>query len=294
VKQPGDDSLHLLQAQWVLGETRADQVPRICTDLLVQGYDTESLRLLAGLTRAEEDRVVDLLPGLFRELGMARPSRVQATWCLVQNLARDIVSRKVNAADGAWAIGNFGTGSDPLFPSLRIFIGLSSEWDGDPERQEEYESEIRQQALRLLKTEPPSEPGTGSEVDRLVQLANQKQILDRPNMQAEAHRFAGKIPAGHRVRENREQRWIAIESHDRLALLLHATLPFGFIRWEYRREVEVAADQAGIQLVDIASVDARQLSITHETLEILAGGEIDVPGPIDWLSANEVRKLTEG
>jgi hypothetical protein len=96
------------------------------------------------------------------------------------------------------------------------------------------------------------------------------------------------------VRENREQRWIAIESHDRLALLLHATLPFGFIRWEYRRDVEVAADQAGIQLVDIASVDARQLSITHETLEILAGGEIDVPGPIDWLSANEVRKLTEG
>jgi hypothetical protein len=262
--------------------------------LLVQGYDTQSLRVLAGLTRAEEDRVVDLLPGLFRELGMARPTRVQATWCLVQNLARDIVSGKVTAADGAWAIGNFGTSSDPLFPSLRIFVGLSSEWDGDPERQEEYESEIRQQALGLLATEPPSEPGTGSEVDRLVQLANQKRILDRPNMQAEAQRFAGKIAAGHRMPENREQRWIAIASHDRLVLLLHTTLPFGFIRWEYRRDVEVVADQAGIQLVDVASVDARQLSITHGALETLAGGEIDVSAPIDWLSANQVRKLTEG
>jgi len=52
------------------------------------------------------------------------------------------------------------------------------------------------------------------------------------------------------------------------------------------------ADELGIQLADIASADTRQLSVTPETLATLASGEIVRPGPIDWLSADQVRELT--
>jgi len=293
VKQPGHYSLRLLQAQWILGEARADLVPGICGDLLVDGYDTESLRVLASLTGAETERVADLLPRLFHEMDMGQPTGVQAAWCVAQSIARDIISGTVTPADGAWEIGHFGTTFDPLFPSLSIFIGLWSEWNDDVERRQQYESDIREEALRLLATGPPSEPGTGSEIDRLVQLAKQQTLAGRPNMPAAAERLIRKIPAGHILSENRGERWIAIGSHnDRQVLVLHTTLPFGFIRPEYRRYVDSVADELGIQLADIASADTRQLSVTPETLATLASGEIVRPGPIDWLSADQVRELT--
>jgi len=295
VKQAGHDALRLLQAQWVLGEMRADHVPRICTDLLVDGYDTQSLRVLAGLTGVEIERVADLLPRMFREMGLVQPTRVQAAWCIAQNIARDILSGNVTPSDGAWMIGNFGATFDPLFPSLSIFIGLLSESDDDPEHREQYETDIRERALLLIATGPPSEPGTGSEVDRLVQLARQQTLAGYPDMRAVAAALAAKTPGGHVLPEKRAPRWAAIGSHnDHPVLLLHTVLPFGFVRQEYRRYVQSVIDEAGIQLADVASADARQLSVTRETLDTLADRKTAVPEPIGWLSANQVRTLTEG
>src|SRR5256885_1700722 len=225
---------------------RADQVPAICSDLLVDGYDTPLLRILAGLSGLEVERVPDLLRRLFDELGLEPPTPVQAAWCIAQNTARDIVSGTVTPSDGARAIGEFASDFDPLWPSLRIFIGLSSEWDSQPEQRQAYESEIREEAARLIALRPPSEPGTDSELDRLVQIAKEQKIAGHYDMPAVAEGLVKKTPGG-RILDGRGHRWITIASHnDRQVLLLHATLPFGFIRPEYRHFVQSVADEAGI------------------------------------------------
>jgi hypothetical protein len=270
----------------------ADQVPGICTDLLVDGYDTPSLRVLAGLTATDGQEVRELLPRVFHEMGMEEPSPIQAAWFLAQSTARDIVSGTVAPSDGARAIGDLGSTFDPLWPSLSIFIGLSSEWDDHPQQRQAYDSDIREEAARLIVMQPPSEPGTGSEVDRLVQVAKQQELAGHYDMHAVAEALVKKTPAG-RILGGRGRRWIAIASHnDRQVLLLHATLPFGFIRPEYRHFVQSVVDDAGIQLADMASADTKQLSVTQDTLETLANRKVVLPGPIGWLSANQVRKLT--
>ena len=296
MEQPDDSPGRLLQAQWILGETRPEQVPDVCTHLLAAGFDTPSLRVLANLTRAELERVAELLPNLFREMGMGQPTLIQAAWRIAQNAARDILAGRVTPYEGARTIGDFGSRFEPLFPSLSIFIGLWSEWGDDPGHRQEYESDIRSQAMRLVAEAAPTERGTGSEVDRLVQLAKEQTEAGPPrDMSTAAKLFAGKIPAGHILPNDPRHHWTAIGSHnDRLVLLLHAKLPFGFIRPEYRGYIGSVSVAVDIQLAEVASAEAAQLSLTRETLKVLAGREVTLPHHIGWLSANQVRDLTQG
>jgi len=142
----------VLQATWVLGDTRPESVPGICTDLLLAGYDSPSLRVLAGLTNAELERVRELLPQLFNELGLEQPTAVAAAWRVAQETARELLADRLAPYDAARSIGDLGTRFDPLFPLVKHFIGLWSEWDDDPQHRKEYESDIRAAAQELVVT----------------------------------------------------------------------------------------------------------------------------------------------
>jgi hypothetical protein len=295
--RPADDApVAVLQATWVLGDTRPESVPGICTDLLLAGYDSPSLRVLAGLTNAELERVRELLPQLFNELGLEQPTAVAAAWRVAQETARELLADRLAPYDAARSIGDLGTRFDPLFPLVKHFIGLWSEWDDDPQHRKEYESDIRAAAQELVVTPSPPEPGAGSDLDRMVMAAREEaQRSSPPDISGAVAGLVDSIPAGRIVSKGRGgATWTAIGSHnDRVVLLLHRVLPFAFVRPEYRGFVQPHIAAASIQAAEMSSADAAELSIKQETLEILAGHQLRQGVAAAWLSANEIRELTD-
>jgi hypothetical protein len=286
----------VLLARWLLGEVRPESVPAICTDLLLAGYDTPSLRVLAGLTKAELERVRELLPQLFNELGLERPTEVAAAWRVAQQTAQELLADRLAPYDAARSIGDLGTRFAPLFPLLNHFIGLWSEWDDDARHRKEYEYDIRAAAQELVSTPPPAEPGMGSELDRMVMAAKQQAHPSPPPDMASA--IAGiveSIPAGRIVSKGpASSNWTAVGSHnDRVVLLLHRALPFALVRPEYRHFVQAPISAAGIRAAEMSSADAAELSVRQESLEILAGHQLRPGIAKGWLSANEIRELSD-
>jgi len=65
------DRLQDAAALWSIGEVTSADVVTCACDALVEGIDTPSLRILAGLTRSEADiEVPDVLPAALEELGL--------------------------------------------------------------------------------------------------------------------------------------------------------------------------------------------------------------------------------
>jgi hypothetical protein len=292
---PSDNTALLaLQAQWALGQIWPERVPAQCTDLLLAGYDTPSLRVLAGLTVAELGRVNELLPRLFDELGLERPSDTVAGWRVAQETARTLLAEQVGPYDAARSIGDLATRFPPLFPFLSQFIGLWSEWDDDPRHRPEYEGDIRAAASELITAAPPPQPGTGSEIDHLVALAEQHAQDPSRNTQGAIALALQAVPAGHSLPwREASSTWTLIGSHhDRVVLMLHHALPFAFVRREYRRFIEPVIASAHIHVAEVSSMDARELSIKNESLEALAGHKLESQGEPRWLSASDIYELT--
>lgn len=293
-----DIRLRQLQAGWVLGRGRPELVPDVCTALLVDGLDSPALCRLAGLTAAELDDGPELLVQLFGEFGMGPLSPVQAAWVLVQELARAIVDSRIDPVEGARRIGAFTYEFDPLFPLLRVFIGLWSEWDDHPDGRPDYEADIREEARRLRETEPPPEPGAGSDTDRRVQTAALVAKEQQPRKcQGDGllRLLAELIPAGRvDLTSSSQSRWTTITSHHAIpVLLVHSALPFGFVRSEVERFVHSAVMECKIQLAAVGAMDSEELSVTTATLSTLAGRALALQQPLGWLSANGIRDITD-
>src|SRR5258708_4945359 len=115
VMRPADNApVAFLQATWVLGDTRPESVPGICTDLLLAGYDSPSLRVLAGLTNAELERVRELLPQLFNELGLEQPTAVAAAWRVAQEAPPEPPPPPLGPDDAARSIRHPGHKARPV------------------------------------------------------------------------------------------------------------------------------------------------------------------------------------
>jgi hypothetical protein len=89
-------SPRLIAAKWMLGDLYAEQMPGIAADLLEAGYDTPSLRRLAGETQiACSADVEDLVAKMCREIGMDYPLPKQlAQFILSRQIAREVLADK--------------------------------------------------------------------------------------------------------------------------------------------------------------------------------------------------------
>jgi hypothetical protein len=88
----------LLAAQWIFGDLRGEDMPPLAADLLEAGFDSPSLRRLAGeiFTNCTAD-VQDLVDKMFRELAVPYPmSEPEAKLLLTRQIAREVISGKRN------------------------------------------------------------------------------------------------------------------------------------------------------------------------------------------------------
>lgn len=152
--------------------------------------------------------------------------------------------------------------------------------------------------LRILAGLPTVEldevPGAGSDIDQLIKDAEaQRREGSAITMAAAIGLLSERIPAGHVLPQQESGRWTQIGSHrDVPVMLVHNSLPFAFIRWEYRSYVQPIIDKLRIDVADISSVEMQEISLTQQSLTTLADREVESSAPLPWLSADRIMKLT--
>jgi hypothetical protein len=293
--QPRDNQhLKMLHARWVLKDIEQDGVPEICQTLVQEGLDSPSLHYLAGLTRAEMYQVDGLLRRMFHEFGFEECTEIDAAWFLVKDLAAEIESGRMGAYEGARRLGQYGTDFQPLFPFLRTFIAAWNEWDEYSEHSQDLESQIRTAAAALLPKPAPPSPGKGSDVDRLIKIAHNQRLQGQDfNGRTAAVEIAKAIPAGLVLPGGVHDVWIAIGTTQNLLLgVVHCALPFGLVRFEFEKYVQQPASRLGMYFTPVPGPDIAVLSLTHESIQILAGREVTLADEGAWLSLNRLMAQT--
>ncbi|MBA3858079.1 MAG: hypothetical protein C0507_14335 [Cyanobacteria bacterium PR.3.49] len=290
MKPKENQHLKMLHARWVLKDIAQDGVPEICQTLVNEGLESPSLRYLAGLTRAEMYQVDGLLRRMFHEFGFEECTEIDAAWFLVKDLAAEVESGRMGAYEGARRLGQYGTDFQPLFPYLRTFIAAWNEWDEYPEHSQDLESQIRTAAAALLPKPAPPSPGKGSDVDRLIKIAHNQRLQGQDfNGRAAAAEIAKAIPAGLVLPGGVHDVWISIGTTQNLLLgVVHCALPFGLIRFEFEKYAQQAAKRLGMFFAPVPGPDIAVLSLTHESIQILKGSEVELADAGTWLTLNQL------
>jgi len=104
---------------------------------------------LAELSDARGDDVDAHVTALADEIGLEPLTEQVAGFVAAEHVARELTRGTVapiEAARRIWRIARLAPSAEPR---LRVFIGLASEWEDDPDNRASYEEEIRSEALHL-------------------------------------------------------------------------------------------------------------------------------------------------
>src|ERR1700761_5943413 len=144
-------------ALWSIDAVSPQAVVGRACDALIAGLDSPSLRILAGLTRAEADhQVLDILPAALAELGLDFYPRGSCSGqeAAVRALAAQAVSGSLNPRELAAAIHrHFGHG----LPLTERLAALDDEYDlGEyaTMAHEQIDREVIAEARRLTHGQP--------------------------------------------------------------------------------------------------------------------------------------------
>jgi hypothetical protein len=143
------------EAEWYERHTVSQNLPELATDALVAGWDTQSLRVLAGESpNAFPHDLGDLFARALKELERPVLSPAQARSAFARYLAWLTVTERVSPLDGAKRIERIHVCEHPELPELAYMSGLVDEWEGEWGRpRPEVEEEIRRNARALLGTQ---------------------------------------------------------------------------------------------------------------------------------------------
>jgi hypothetical protein len=135
---------------------QSEELPQLAVMALEAGLDTPSLRLLAGEMHPTWSDSGNLFGGLLRELDITPLPSHLAALELGRYYATQILAGTLTPAEGAehiwWDVANEFMHDGRVWPALRGFVGLASEYRDHPEAHAELEQEIRNEARELLKT----------------------------------------------------------------------------------------------------------------------------------------------
>jgi len=159
---------------WALGRLPSEQLPQVATDWLAEGFDSPSLRQLAGVGSPVMSEVGPLFEKVLAELEIAAPKKEAALMFLARHYAQQIIEGGISPYDGArkiwWQITN---ALDKPGQLLLTFVGAASELEELPERTlqdgydrktyaRELEATIVSGARELLnRTAEPDAPPNG-------------------------------------------------------------------------------------------------------------------------------------
>ena len=132
----------------LLGTTHVD-LPGVAAEALTAGWDTPSLRELAGTVGADDRETRELFTQALDELGRSLPTEPEASARLVRRWSRAIVDGTVAPHMGARGIAGLGPDHD----DYSTFAMLEDEWVGRwaGRSRDEIDREIVAEARAVLE-----------------------------------------------------------------------------------------------------------------------------------------------
>jgi DNA-binding transcriptional regulator YhcF (GntR family) len=123
----------LLAARWVSHDLYGENMPRVASDLLEFGFNTPSMRRLAGEMQVNCSADVEVLVGrMFRELSVPYPiSETQAKTIFTRQVAREVIAGERNAWAAASHLEIVVWGWEAESPDLQALFSLNDEIDWD-------------------------------------------------------------------------------------------------------------------------------------------------------------------
>jgi hypothetical protein len=149
------DPLELAALRLALDEQPSEDLPAIATEALVRGLDSQALREAAGTPSADVRDARGHFIDALEELGYSIPGEEEAVWRLVRHTAEQIVQGDITPYDGASWIWRSAYRRVEHEGDLRIFVGLASEWEDNPEYRDQYDEDIVDEARTLLARQHP-------------------------------------------------------------------------------------------------------------------------------------------
>jgi hypothetical protein len=144
-----ESDLKAIQAQWVLGLVRSDDLPDIAAQALSTGTESKSLVELAGLNRSETDEARRLFEQALSELGCEHMEKKDALKNYARIVSTAMLESKLTPLEGAERIWQASRCSRLTgFHDLDAFIYAASELETRPEDKALFEEAILQEASR--------------------------------------------------------------------------------------------------------------------------------------------------
>ena len=136
-------------AKFVLGLLSAENLPAIGIQALEAGYDSPSLRQLAGVERCDADVVRNLFAKALQEIGLVVPTPSEAGLSVAKAIAKEVLAGRAAPYEGAKQIWAEVYVRFPQLSQLRPFVGLASEYEDDDIHRDEYIRDIMEECRRL-------------------------------------------------------------------------------------------------------------------------------------------------
>jgi hypothetical protein len=143
-------NIDTILARHVLGLLSVDELPGIALDAIQAGYDSPSLRQLAGTSEHESEEAHRLFTRTIRELELPVPPAPQAGLMLARDTAREVLSGAITPYEGAKLIWDKVYTRLPELKQLTPFVGLASEYEDDPDHRDEYSRRIIEKCESLV------------------------------------------------------------------------------------------------------------------------------------------------
>lgn len=142
--------LALAQARWTLHLLPDSGLPEVATKALLEGFDTPTLRLLAGSEGEEPRRLVDMFQRSMAEVGLDQLNQADAARRYAAFVSRQIVEGRVPPVEGARRIIAAIRSMDDArsFHDLDPFIYAESDYDSRQGDRELLVQMIREEASR--------------------------------------------------------------------------------------------------------------------------------------------------
>lgn len=145
--------IRLDAARIVLRLMLREDLPGIAMEALKEGCKSESLCLLAGLSRHELDEAMPLFLRALNELGLEFPSARDSLMLLARQHAQQIVDGSLSAHDGARLILELTRRTYEFPPEeLHTFVYAECEWNERPEDGPIFEAGVLLAARSLLSS----------------------------------------------------------------------------------------------------------------------------------------------
>lgn len=139
-----------LLAKYVLGLLPVEALPGMALDAIQAGYDSPSLRQLAGANEHDTEEAHRLFGKAIQELGLPIPQAPEAGLTLARDIARLVVSGAIAPYEGAKRIWNQIYTRLSELKQLKPFVGLASEYEDDLDHRDDYSRQIIEEAKSLI------------------------------------------------------------------------------------------------------------------------------------------------